>query len=362
MSAMVMGGHRRVSIGRRVRIGLVGCGERGAAYAEAISRSRNAKLVVAMDLDAELAKRIAQHHWAAWTSRFADVIHREDVDAVFICLPHHEHAGHAVEAARCRKHLMVEKPLATTLEDAAHIVHAAQEAGVKLSMCLDHRYQPAVQRAKTLIQAGVLGNLLGTHFVFQRETAPSYWESGLTGCVRSDWRTSWEKSGGGILITNIIHYLDWMRYLTGLEIVEVSVEHATLESPGDVEDSVALWMRYANGALGTLNASYCVQGLPRPLVEFRLWGTDGHLSLTPPYQFYSLRLIEGKRPGFWHSFGPLVSANPLIECISRFADAVLTGGDPEISAKDSLAVQAVIDAAYRSARERRPIKVEQVPC
>ena len=103
------------------------------------------------------------------------------------------------------------------------------------------------------------------------------------------------------MINNAIHILDCLLYLVESKVTEVSSHCATLNSDLEVEDSIVMWLTFDNGAIATVNSSYCVPGIhPLGLTECRIWGVDGHISLTPPYQFFSSRLIDGKRPERWH--------------------------------------------------------------
>lgn len=343
-----------------LRIGIIGCGERGIALCAQVGKTANARLAMAVDANAALAQDVAHRFGVPWTTSLDEMLSSDGVDAVIISTPHHLHAPQAVQAAAAGKHLMVEKPLATSLADAIAVVRAAHRAGVQLSTILPYRYQPRVERAKQLIRAGALGDLFGVSLIFHDDKFADYWRGGHTGRATSDWRQRWETSGGGVLITSVIHHIDWLRYLPGLEIVEVSAMHTTLDSPGEVEDTITMWVRYENGALGTVNASSCVRGTD--LVEFRFWGREGHLSLTPPYEFYSLRTIDGKRPGQWHGFSDAKGLRPRdIEYLQRFAERVLRGEPPEITGEDGLAAQAIVEAAYESARTGRAVQVTRRP-
>jgi UDP-N-acetyl-2-amino-2-deoxyglucuronate dehydrogenase len=164
------------------------------------------------------------------------------------------------------------------------------------------------------------------------------------------------------LITQAIHYLDWLLYLGREKPVEVSARYETLESGTEVEDSLVMWLRFANGALATLNASTCVPGLYRSdqvLNEFRIWGSDGHLSLSRPFQFFSSKLVGGTHPERWHDLAPLPRMQaPAIELLERFARNLGNGEPQEIPTSDGLAVQAVVEAAYQSSESGRPIALE----
>jgi len=312
-----------------------------------------------MDANPARAQDLAQRFAVPWTTDLDEILASDRVDAVVISTPHHLHAEQAVRAAEAGKHVIIEKPIATTLEDAVGAVRAARKAGVHFSVNLSYRYLPHVQKAKSLIEAGILGDLFGVSLVYQKERFADYW-AGHTGRTTSDWRMRRETSGGGVLINLVIHYLDLLRYLPGREIVEVSCAHATIENPGEVEDTAVMWVRYENGAVGSVNASSCVRGAD--VVEFHLWGRDGHLSLTPPYQFYSLRVVDGKRPGQWHEFSGVRGVGQRdVEYFQRFSDRILRGDPPEVTAEDGLAAQAIVDAAYRSAQSGRAIQVERGP-
>jgi UDP-N-acetyl-2-amino-2-deoxyglucuronate dehydrogenase len=160
-----------------------------------------------------------------------------------------------------------------------------------------------------------------------------------------------------VLIHSAIHHLDWLGYLTGETIVEVSAKQATLDSPAEVEDTIAAWLRYENGAIGSLNAATCVRGSEQ-LGQMELWGTDGQISLLGPHRFYSLRIVDGHRPGRWHDFGSLKSkAGDATEYFRRFAASVLAGKDSELNGDDALRLQATVEALYESAKVGKPVTV-----
>lgn len=342
-----------------LRIGLIGCGERGEGCCKAIGQTADMRLAMVMDAHLERAQDLARRYGVPATADLDEILTNGDVDTVIISTPHHFHAQQATRAAEAGKHVIVEKPIATTLHDAIETVRAARRVGVHLSVNLSYRYLPHVQKAKALIEAGVLGDLFGVSLVYQVERTADYWE-GSTGRTTSDWRMWRQTSGGGVLINQVIHYLDLLRYLTAREVVEVSCAQATLENPGDIEDTAALWVRYENGAVGTVNASACTRGAD--LAQFHLWGRDGYLSLAPPCQFYSLRMVDGKRPGQWHEFSGVHGAGPRdVEYFQRFAERVLRGEPPDVPGEEGLAAQAIVDAAYRSSQTGRTVQVERGP-
>jgi predicted dehydrogenase len=159
---------------------------------------------------------------------------------------------------------------------------------------------------------------------------------------------------------NGIHFLDSFLMLAGEKPVEVSASHSTLATPeNEVEDTLAMWIRFANGALATVQVSSCSMGMTQNGPQMRLYGQDGSLSLGRPDQVFTERAGLGYDPGRWQTFDPLPAMKPMgVEMVERFASGVRSG-EMEISGREGLKVQAVIEAAYRSMRESRPIRLSE---
>ncbi len=358
--AILSNRHQAGSTAAVLRVGLVGCGERGVALCSELRRTANARLTLAMDANPALAQDVGRRFDVPSTTDLDAVLSSDQVDAVIIATPHHLHAPQAIAAARAGKHVMVEKPLATRFAEAVDVVREARRAGIRLSTILPYRYQPPVVQARELVRAGAVGELFGVSLTFHDDRFVDYWRGGYTARTTSDWRLRWETSGGGLFITSIIHQADWLRFVPQVEVVEIAAHYATFDSPGEVEDTLTMSMRYENGALGTVSASSCVRGTD--LMEFRLWGRDGHVSIGTPPQFYSLKVVDGNRPGRWHRFNGVAGLKHRdIEYLQRFAASVLAGEEPEITDEDGLAAQAIVEAAYESARTGRAVQVARRP-
>lgn len=346
-----------------LRFGLIGCGEIAVANASAIQSSPNATITAVTDINETVARDLAKRFNTAWVKSPEELLARSDVDAVLISVPHFLHAPLAIQAARAGKHVIVEKPMATTLAEADSMILVAREAGVHLVTLYCQRYIPYVQEAKALIDRGALGTILGVSIQVYNDKPTSYYTSGFTGRVATDWRVSKEKSGGGILIFNAVHYLDMIRYLTGLDVTRVYSDFSALDTPLETEDSISATLRYKNHAIGSLSASSVVRGsLVYAFTQLRIWGTDGQIVLTEPDQhtFYSLRQIGSYRAGEWHSFGKSPLEGDRKEFITRFSKAVLHGEVPEMTADSSRAIQAIVEAIYRSGELQCPVSLESL--
>lgn len=332
----------------RLRIGLLGCGDIAVHNAAAAVAAPNVELVAAFDPVPGLAEDVARTFGAAVEPSVESLLDRSDVDAVFICVPHHLHLPLGEQAAVAGKHLIVEKPLANDLDAAQRLAAAAASAGVVLSVCFPQRYEPEAVEAKRLLGSGALGPLAGTFVQLLMDKSPSYWTGGFSGRATTTWRSSREQAGGGVLIMNLSHYIDLTRHLTGVEVETVACVSATVDAPSEVEDTISVSVSYAGGGVGTIVGCSSLRGLPEPATDVRFWGSEGQIVLEPRAAAMTLRSGPGRRARRWHALPQgLVPTRAVY--LSRLATAIARGEEPDVTVDDALAVQAIIEAAYTSA-------------
>jgi predicted dehydrogenase len=341
----------------RLRIGMIGCGEIAVRMAAAIANSRHAQHVMVMDTRADLARDFGERHGVPWTDHADVILANPAVDAVYIAVPHHLHAPLTIKAAEAAKHILVEKPIATTLTDAAAMIAAAHANGVWLSVNFHAQIDPLCQAARALVAQGAIGEVVGTHIVFRGDKPASYWAAGYSGRAPSDWRVTKATAGGGVLIMNAIHDLNSMRFITGLEVARVYAEYGTFGTPVEVEDFIAVTYRYDNAAIGTIEAGSAIRGGDPLLDVDRIYGTAGQILLGEPVRVYTTGSIDGLPIRKWHELpiAPLTTEDQQIAMIDGFAGPIVSGGKPAVSAEDGLAVLAIVLAAYQSGAEGRPV-------
>ncbi len=345
---------RRVD-GRVLRFGLIGCGEIAAASAAALAAAANTTITFTVDPILGLARGLAAATGARASDSVEHLLASPEVDAVLISTPHHLHAPLAIRAAEAGKHVVVEKPMATSVAECDRMMDAADRYGVVLSVCYCQRFDPRVQRARALLEAGALGDVLSTRITFAQHRSADYWSRGLTGRTASDWRAHRATAGGGVLIMNACHILDYLGWLVGDVVVEVSACMATLTQAVEVEDTVSMAYRYFAGGLGTLEATTATVG--PGVFEQTLRGRDGQMSLAPELRFWSNRTVLGYERGRLHTITSLPRPAERRHFFEAFADAVLDGGRPPVMPKEARAVQALIEAAYRAAAEHRAVGI-----
>jgi predicted dehydrogenase len=313
-------------------IAVVGAGAIGQYDAREAAKSGVARIAGVFDVNHHAARELARSLSARFYPSYHELLDSRQTEAVLLAVPHHLHKSMAIEAANRGKHVLVEKPMATTLEDADEMIACCRKNHVEFTINFSLRYLPRNQKAKELIAQGALGDITGVQIIAHAFRERGYWIGGRSHSP-DDWRASREKSGAGVLFMNVCHVFDYVYCLTGLKATRVYGEYATLASPAEVEDIAGVTCRFSNGSIGTISASTIMRGPDQ--IEERIWGTHGTLILRPEgLSFYSTRPIDGKRPGKVHTISKFSHPSCTAEWVNRFVRAVREGREPEISAKE----------------------------
>jgi predicted dehydrogenase len=353
-------------VSRKLHFGLIGLGE--IAYkstGKLLQKTARAEALAGVDPRPDIASSYQATYGIPCSTSLDDVLHNPDVDAVIVSTPHYLHVPLGIAAAEAGKHVIVEKPMATTLADADALIAACERCGVLCSSkeC-GVRNQPATARARDLIAQGAIGDVMATQVYGASNKPDSYWTGGYTGRVQTTWRISKAESGGGILLMNYIYDIDRLRYCTGLEISRVFAEYDTFQTPVEVEDFISVTLRYSNHALGTILASSCVPGAGTRGVRGtraagnRIYGTAGQIVFDEGNLLvYSDHDLPGLARGDWteFDFSDAPREQPYVTYLDRFAEAVLDGGALEAPAEEGRRNLEVILAAYRSGELHGPV-------
>jgi len=260
-----------------------------------------------------------------------------DVDAIDICSPNALHVDQAVAAAEAGKHVLVEKPMACTLDEANDMLEAANDSAVVMHVAHNFRYVPAIVAARHNVAR--VGQIVGVRAAFGH-SGPRGWAPDAT------WFFDKHLSGGGALIDLGVHAIDFVRFVTGLETTHVN---AMLFGNEAVEDAAHVTMRFETGAVCSLHASWVAR--PAPDFSLTVFGTDGtlHLDARAPLTF---RGADGTK-----------SEIDLPGAVSSpYEDFVLaaSGGTPRgmpATAIDGRAAVAIVSAAYEAAATGRTTEV-----
>jgi predicted dehydrogenase len=220
---------------KKTGLGIIGCGN--IAYWSHLRIAQNldgAELVAACDPDPAARERAQELTGAQVHAGSDELLTRSDVDAVIISGPTHLHADLAIAACRARKHIYLEKPLATSVVEGERVAAAARESGVTFMMGFNRRYHPAFEQARQILQAGKLGRIRAIQSTFCEPSLPDSMPA---------WKRKRE-TGGGVLLDLASHHVDLVRWYTGQEAARVN---ASVASAMTDHDSARLELTLGDG-------------------------------------------------------------------------------------------------------------------
>jgi UDP-N-acetyl-2-amino-2-deoxyglucuronate dehydrogenase len=250
--------------------GIVGCGMIANFHARAIGDIRGARVVACFDAVPAAADRFAAAQGCRAHHTLKDMLADPEVDVVTVGTPSGAHLEPAVAAARAGKHVIVEKPLEITLRRCDQIIRECEKHKVKLSAIFPSRFHQSSIELKRAAEQGRFGRLtLGEAYVKWYRTQ-AYYDSGA-------WRGTWELDGGGALMNQAIHSVDILIWLMG-PVAEITAHTGLLAHERiAVEDTAVATLKFANGALGVIEAS--TAAFPGYLKRIEMHGSEGSAAL-----------------------------------------------------------------------------------
>jgi myo-inositol 2-dehydrogenase/D-chiro-inositol 1-dehydrogenase len=332
-----------------LRVGIVGVGRIGRMHAELLARQVPGAAVSAVfDAHAPAARDTAELLGVTAAESAEDVIAAPDVDAVAICSPTDTHADLIVAAAQAGKAIFCEKPVSLDLAEVDRALAAVKAAGVPFQIGFNRRFDPAHESVHQAVASGAIGE---PHLVriTSRDPAPPPLE--------------YVKHSGGLFLDMTIHDFDMARYVTGSEVVEVFARGAVRVEPsfaeaGDV-DTAVVTLTHADGCLTAIdNSRRAVYGYDQRVEVF---GSAGMARSDNPAAHTG---TVATAAGVVHTTLPYFFLDRYVPSYVReweaFVEAVRTGVAPPVGAADARAPLVIGLAAWRSLREGRPVRTEEV--
>lgn len=329
-----------------LRVAVIGLGI-GRRHIQAYSRLSDVSVVAIAGADREALARV-QGEFAipAAYQDIGEILARPDVDALSICTPDRLHAEQSLAALRAGKHVLCEKPMATSLEDAMKIVEAAAAAQVTFMVGHNYRFIPQFVRLKELVDAGVTGEIFyGESSYVQdlyamEQLGPDYWRL---------------KDPQDFYLGGAIHNVDMLRWLLG-EIVEVHAFSTHVMPFYALDDNYVTNFKFSGGRIGRLLLILGARLKDEFLVDVGVFGSRGSLKAAMQRNEVIQNLAD--LPGDVPLVEPITPAESFDLEIAHFVDCIRTGRRPLVDAVEGARAVAVCVAAIRSARENRPIHVD----
>jgi len=335
---------------KKLKIGVIGTGRIGKVHiASLVQNVPQAEVVAIADINLKSAKEVAKAFGIATVySNYKDLLKHPEVDAIAICSPTDTHAKYIVDAAKAGKHIFCEKPVDLSLEVIKGAIKAVEKAGVKMMIGFNRRFDPNFLKIKQLVVDGKIGDPYILK-ITSRDPAPP--------------PAGYIAASGGMFMDMTIHDFDMARYITGSEVTEVYAKAAVLVDPaigkaGDI-DTAVITLSFANGAIGVIdNSRKAVYGYDQ---RVEIFGSKGMIctdnNFPENHRYFASDGVHGSLPlnFFMDRYIEAYAAEMKIFC-----DAVVNNKKLPVSGKDGLMSVAIAQAANKSYKENRPVKLNEI--
>lgn len=315
---------------RKINVGVIGVGAMGYNHARVYYRLEEANLVAVSDVSERTLNKVCEKYNAKGYSDYEDLLKDPEIEVVSVCVPTTHHHDVVMKAIEYGKHVLVEKPIAFSLEEAEEMIAAAKEKGVILGTGHVERFNPAVQKAKELIENDVIGDVVSASAKRVGPFPPRIKDV-------------------GVCIDLAIHDLDVMYYLFNEDVEQVYGTMSSILDKTDFEDHAEIMVSFTN-ATGILEVNWLT---PYKRREIEITGTDGIISVD--YIEQSIEVF-----GKFAQDITIKHEEPLKEELKSFLKAVDEGKDPVITGEDGLNALKMVIAASKSSRAHKPISFDEI--
>lgn len=310
------------------------------SYAEGLKNIPNVELVGIYDDNVERGQVVAVNYNTIHYSDQADFLSQE-MDAVIICSENNRHKEMVLNAAKAKKHILCEKPIATNLDDATEMIQVCEDNNVTLQIAYPVRFSSPIKELKEMIDKGELGDIVA-------------FRSTNRGQNPGGWFIDEEQSGGGAVLDHTVHMLDIMRWYLNEEVTEVRAFVDSYFHDVDIDDAGILTFEFKNGVIASHDASWS------RFTEYPTWG-DATIEVIGTKQTVKVdafkehfRMFGSGSKSLEHVFfGNDMDYGLIID----FVNCVKEGKEPSITGYDGLKSLEVSLAAYQSSELKRAIKL-----
>ncbi|ONK21509.1 Gfo/Idh/MocA family oxidoreductase [Siminovitchia sp. FSL H7-0308] len=324
---------------KTIQVGIIGCGT--IAKIRHLPECRDNEHVTIFgvcDVNEERVQKFARTYRTKAFANYEDMLNDPALDAVIISLPHHLHAPAAIYAARAGKHILVEKPIATNLNDACAIVETAKANGVKLMVAHNQRFVPSHKQAKKLIAERAIGRIYSFQATFGH-SGPEQWSIDGNDC----FYTQPKQEGFGVLGDLAIHKIDLIQFLLQAKIVDVQSMIGSLSrTQTEIEDEAVLAVKMDNGIIGSITASW---NYIKPDFSTIIYGENGVIRLEddPDYpliiQYRDGTSIKYELPDILEYERKMPGRS---QVITSFINSILYDETPPVTGEEALDALSIV--------------------
>jgi predicted dehydrogenase len=333
-----------------MKVGLIGAGLQGKRRVRALEQFQGAELAMVADTNLDAAQSLARKMHCQATTKWEEVIARQDVEVLIICIPTYLHAPVSIAAAKRGMHILCEKPLARTIEEAEEMLSTCQSNKVTLKCGFNLRHHPGIQQAKEWLDEGRIGEPINLRLRYGIGGRPGY---------DREWRADPQMSGGGQLMDQGVHGLDLARYFLG-DFAEVfGFLQTGFWDVAPLEDNAFALLRTNKRQLASLHVSWTQW---KNLFSLEIFGHYGYILVEGLGGSYGVERIAFGRRDFSKPFGEEVieyrgEDTSWYKEWEEFTDAIKVGREPLGNGYDGLQALKLAFAIYESARTRQVVNL-----
>ncbi|MFQ6028565.1 MAG: Gfo/Idh/MocA family protein [Dehalococcoidia bacterium] len=328
--------------------------------APAMSRAEGSQLIAVQSRDQARADEFARQHGAlVGYDSIESVLSDSRIDAVYIATPNHLHASQITLAAQAGKHVLVEKPIATTVAEGIEVVRAARNRGICLGVGFELRQHPGRIEAKRLIAEGVLGTVA---------LAQSQFGSGVRGLAQpvprsghSEWWTAPEMAGGAFAMMALgIHCVDDLQFMLGQDVIELTAITDGQSGRRPLENLATMCLRFSGDTIGMVACGFRLPDIDN---EVNLHGSNGKIRFTrafPPHTLQGTMEVTADAASSEATY-ETDGLTLITRQIESFQKAILNDHEPAASGRDGLLAVQIIDAMIKSATAGTTVKLDPLP-
>jgi predicted dehydrogenase len=309
-----------------------------------VAANPRARLVAIADADAaKLGRTAANYPGCATLADYRDVLARDDVQAVIICLPHWLHERAAIDAVRAGKHVLIEKPLAISVEESERVAEAVRKSSVTFTVGHTQHFYPVVAEAKKVLDSGRIGRTIMAIDTWYKPYQPE---------ARPPWMLD-RKLGGGMMLMDGTHMIDRLLWHLGGRVKSVKAMNGNPIRPGIPADDTAMaLLQFDTGVVATISRIAYDTGVTQYGADY--FGTNGQLKYRLPYGRHGEDGLWVGQNETWEPV-PVEENDSLVDQFDAFLDAIQNGTTPAVTVDHALEVIRVMEAIEQSGETHREV-------
>lgn len=310
---------------KKINVAVIGCGSWGRNHIRVYNDLGNASIIAIADMNTATAKEFGERYSVDWYTEPEKIFERDDVEAVSICTPTVTHADLAMQAIEAGKHVLVEKPMTNTTDEAKELINAAKKRGVHLAVGFVERFNPAVSEAMNIISKGEVGEVILAH-------------------TRRVSRRPLRIGDVGVIKDLAIHDIDIVNQLFKSKAKTVFASAGSIAH--DFEDYANIIVCFDNNRSAFIETNWLT---PRKVRTLTITGTEGLITV----EYITQQIIVENNERLYQPF--LDYGEPLLRELDSFVNSILNDESPEVRGEDGLRALEISEAAIQSAKSGKPV-------